>query len=150
MIPAVLGLPDALAGVVLGWLLATVTGLAGAAARELGRRRDAALGRRTAARLIREELRVAQRAVLGDDPHLLAGGRPLPTDVWNRRREQLVDAEHWDVIASAFAAIDDFNGRRQAALTWRTDETARELQEVRERIPEALAAADDALARLSA
>lgn len=149
MIHAVLGLSDTLAGVVLGWALATVSAVGTAVSSHVHRRRVASENRKAAARLILEELRVAQRAAEGDDPGLLAACKALPTSIWNQRREHLVDAEEWQPIADAFAAVDRLNAKREAHVIWRTEDTARELLAARNGIQEQLADADRALREIA-
>jgi hypothetical protein len=143
-----LGLSDPLAGVVLGWALATGTAVGTAAVTEFRARRAGSARRRVAARLILEEVRVAERAAGGDDAWLLAGGRPLPTDSWNQRREHLVDMERWQTVADAFSAIDRLNARRDAQLRWRTEDTAQELCEARTEASQKLGPAARALAEI--
>ncbi|HEY5195484.1 MAG TPA: hypothetical protein VIJ51_00495 [Solirubrobacteraceae bacterium] len=145
----VLGISDALAGVILGWGLATVTAAATAAAGELRSRRHASANRRAAATLILEELRVAKRAATEDDGGLLAACTPLPTDAWNQRREQLVGKAGWQVIADAFAAVGRLNLKRDAHVMWHTDDTRRELHEAYAEVDRKALEAIDALAAIA-
>ena len=111
---------------------------------------EARRAQRASARLILEELRVSQRAVERDDARLVvAGAAPLPTDVWNQRREHLLGCDEWYVIADAFAEIDELNHRRTAQAMWRVEETARDLVTARDAIKPKLNAAVDALERIA-
>lgn len=120
-----LGLSDSLKGVLLGWGLATVTAAATGAVAAYRRRRDAQDNRRNAARLILEELKVAQRAVREGDARLLAGAMALPTDICNQRREHLLGSDEWCAIAEASGEINELNVRRTSQAMWRVEQTAR-------------------------
>jgi hypothetical protein len=109
---------NAILGVIVGWGLATVAEVARLWRQSRARDNERKTTIRRAARLILEELLVAEKATRQPergDPFAFefGGGRTLPTDVWNATREVLAvapeAADEWETIASAYARLDELN-----------------------------------------
>ena len=116
---------DAILGVLVGFGLATISELVRWwwQSRQSTNERKATI--RRAARLILEELLVAEKATTKparDDPFAFEfGSRKLPTSVWNANREVLAvapeAANEWETIASAYARVDELNWAFETTMT---------------------------------
>jgi hypothetical protein len=122
---------DAILGVIVGWGLATVAEMVRwwRQSRERDNERKTTI--RRAARLILEELLVAEKATQQPergDPFAFqfGGARKLPTSVWNANREVLAvapeAADEWETVASAYARLDELNWAFEPGTTKTVDE----------------------------